>query len=198
MMSPRSFGGFVQPDAIPMQPQGFAGGGAPSGSEMSAWYTRRQASENVHDGGLFKSSVPGRTDKLDTLVPGGAYVLPADVVSGLGQGNTMAGSAVLDKMFSTGPYGMGVRQGRGGVGIPSAPHPYKQPTPEYKRAAGGRTKDSHIPIIAAGGEYLVPPEVVAAIGGGDIDRGHKILDLFVVHARKKTTKEMSKLPGPKK
>lgn len=174
-----------------MAPQAFAEGG-PTSSEMASWYTRREASDMVHNGGLFKSAVPGRTDKLDTMVPGGAYVVPADVVSGLGQGNTMAGSAVLDKMFSTAPFGGKVPRGRSGMGIPHAPSPYKM-----HRASGGRTQ-SHVPIVAAGGEYLIPPEVVAMIGGGDIDRGHKILDHFILHARSKTVKEMKGLKGPKK
>lgn len=193
LLDENSAGGFVSPQSGGISPQGFADGGPPQAGEMGSWYTRRQATDNVHSGGLFKSAVPGRTDKLDTLVPGGAYVVPADVVSGLGQGNTMAGSAVLDKMFSTAPFGGRLPHGgRGGAGIPGAPGPFRQ-----HRAAGGKTS-SHVPIVAAGGEYLIPPEVVALIGGGDITRGHKILDHFVVHARKKTTDEMRKLPGPKK
>ena len=63
-------------------------------------------------GGLIHSSVPGRTDKLNMSVPSDSYILPADVVSALGEGNTFAGAATLDRVFSgnprgfkTGPYG---------------------------------------------------------------------------------------------
>ncbi len=55
-----------------------------------------------------------------------------------------------------------------------------------------------VPIIAAGGEYVISPEQVRALGGGDLKRGHAVLDAFVLHIRKRTIKEMSKLRGPVK
>lgn len=191
----KAVGGFVSPGGFaPQEPQHFAAGGMPDSSEMASWATRAEARGAVQNSGLFNSSVPGRTDKLDTLVPGGSYVVPADVVSGLGEGNTMAGSAVLDKMFNTMPFGMKAPHiGRGGPGIPGAPAPYRQP-----RAAGGAAAGGHVPIIAAGGEYLVHPDAVKRLGKGDIKKGHKILDHFVVHARKQTAAEMNRLPGPKR
>lgn len=190
----KSVGGFVSPFAAGEQ---FAAGGPPSdgmptGAEMGSWVTRREASDATHNGGLFNSPVPGRTDKLDTLVPAGAYVIPADVVSGLGEGNTMAGSSILDKMFHSNPFGIQGQKMHGGVGIPHAPAAYRQP-----RAAGGAT-DGHVPIVAAGGEYLVHPDAVKKLGKGNIKKGHKILDHFVVHSRKQITNTMKKLPGPKK
>lgn len=188
----KATGGFVDPNAAGQQ---FADGGAPgmlSGSDMGTWVTRREATDATHTSGLFNSPVPGRTDKLDTMVPAGAYVVPADVVSGLGEGNTMAGSAVLDKMFHSNPFGIQDQRLRGGAGVPHAPAAYRQP-----RAAGGPT-NGHVPIVAAGGEYLIHPSAVRALGGGNIKKGHKILDHFVLHARKNIVKETSKLPGPKK
>jgi hypothetical protein len=41
----------------------------------------------------------GRTDALPVDVPSGAFVIPADVVSALGEGNTLSGNKALDKMF---------------------------------------------------------------------------------------------------
>lgn len=64
------------------------------------------------------------------------------------------------------------------------------------KAAGGET--TGVPIVAAGGEYVISPEHVTRIGGGDIDRGHKILDAFVKKMRAKTIKTLQKLPGPRK
>ena len=55
-----------------------------------------------------------------------------------------------------------------------------------------------VPIVAAGGEYVIPPEDVVHIGGGDLDHGHKILDSFVKKMRQKTIKTLQNLPGPKK
>lgn len=49
--------------------------------------------------GPLHSHVAGRTDHLAIDVPAGAYVIPADIVSALGEGNTQAGLKVLDSMF---------------------------------------------------------------------------------------------------
>lgn len=180
----KALGGFVSPGLSPQQPEHFANGGSPG---SMSWATRRGSKDATHSAGLFNSPVPGRTDKLDTLVPGGSYVIPADVVSGIGEGNTMAGSAVLDKMFHTNPYGIQGQKMTPGVGVPS-----------HRAAGGGNNGNDHVPIIAAGGEYLIHPDAVRRIGGGDIKKGHKILDHFVLHARKKTATEMNNLPGPKR
>jgi hypothetical protein len=63
-------------------------------------------------------------------------------------------------------------------------------------ADGGEA--SGVPIVAAGGEYVIPPEDVVHIGGGDLDYGHKVLDAFVKKMRQKTIKTLQSLPGPKK
>lgn len=49
--------------------------------------------------GPIHSDVAGRTDHLPINVPSGAYVIPADIVSALGEGNTMAGFRDLNDMF---------------------------------------------------------------------------------------------------
>lgn len=49
--------------------------------------------------GPIHSLVAGRTDHLPINVPSGSYVVPADIVSALGEGNTMAGFRVLNDMF---------------------------------------------------------------------------------------------------
>jgi hypothetical protein len=64
------------------------------------------------------------------------------------------------------------------------------------KAEGGATEG--VPIVAAGGEYVIPPEDVVHIGGGDLDHGHKVLDAFVKKMRQKTIKTLQNLPGPKK
>ena len=63
-------------------------------------------------------------------------------------------------------------------------------------ANGGATDG--VPIVAAGGEYVIPPEDVVHIGGGDLDHGHKVLDAFVKKMRQKTIKTLQGRPGPKK
>src|SRR5258708_1740046 len=63
--------------------------------------------------GFLHSTVPGRTDKLPISVSGGAYVLPADHVAALGQGNSLAGADIVNKMFKMGPYGMALSASHG-------------------------------------------------------------------------------------
>jgi hypothetical protein len=130
---------------------------------------------NVHSGAIH-APVPGRTDRLPVNVWSGAYVLPADIVSGIGEGNTLAGSKTLDAMFD---------RERGHFAH------------KIKKAHGGSTNGwKPTPAILAGGEYVIDPDIVEAIGDGSLDKGHKELDAFVLSRRKKTIKTLRKLPGP--
>jgi hypothetical protein len=139
--------------------------------------------------GPIHSAVAGRTDHLPMEVPEGAYVLPADIVSALGEGNTMAGFKVAKALFDVpdvtkgAPYDAAGLPGARTPGIPS-------------KADGGAT--GSVKIIAAGGEHVIPPEAVVRIGKGNLDDGHKILDHFVKQVRAGTIKKLSRLPGPKK
>ena len=49
--------------------------------------------------GPIHSNVAGRTDHLPINVPSGAYVIPADIISAMGEGNTMAGFKVANDVF---------------------------------------------------------------------------------------------------
>jgi hypothetical protein len=55
-----------------------------------------------------------------------------------------------------------------------------------------------VPIVAAGGEYVLAPHEVAYAGDGDLDAGHAWLDDFVVRTRKNLVKTLKALPGPKR
>lgn len=122
--------------------------------------------------GLLNSDIPGRTDRHDVDLKNGSYVVPADVVSGLGEGNTMAGSSVLDMMFKSGPAGV--------------------PATRSKYADGGT-----VPVTAAGGEYVITPEEIET-QFGDLKTGHDLLDKFVLSIRDDTTKTLKGLRGPRK
>lgn len=269
----------------------------------------------VHKGAIH-SAVAGRTDHLPMHVASGSYVIPADIISAMGEGNSMAGFKVAKSIFSMkGPYDQdigampyggsempygqpaprkrasggnanataaiaaGNKQvaanraasanyarmenarsgtpipshlqgygsapaatgggGGGGTGAMGLPNPatgnvssifgirgasdlidgggigasgpdFKGGvisgamnllgvTPYTAKAAGGpaEAKDA-VPIVAAGGEYVIPPEDVARLGNGSLDDGHKILDAFVKKMRKKTIRTLQSLPGPKK
>lgn len=153
--------------------------------------------------GMLNSSVPGRTDKLPMKVRAGSYVLPADIPSALGQGNTMAGGEILKKMFTSGAYGMQPMKGSGSGrrGLLSPQRIPKQPFAEggdAEASAGEEGDGEHVPIIAAGGEYIISPDVVKDIGHGDMKAGHDVLDKFVLKVRKHHITTLKKLPAPKK
>ena len=138
--------------------------------------------------GPIHSSVAGRTDHLPMHVPSGSYVIPADIISAMGEGNTAAGFKQMKRVFGGVPYA-------GGVG------PYGQSGGPYGAAmpgkADGGAVDS-VPIVAAGGEYVVAPHEVTWAGDGDLDTGHKVLDDWVKGMRAKTVKTLQGLPGPRK
>lgn len=138
--------------------------------------------------GPIHSSVAGRTDHLPMHVPSGSYVIPADIISAMGEGNTMAGFKQMKRVFGGIPYS-GAKMPYGATGGPYGAH-------MPGMATGGET-DS-VPIVAAGGEYVLSPEQVKAVGEGDMETGHKVLDEFVKRMRSKTIKTLQKLPGPKK
>jgi hypothetical protein len=123
------------------------------------------ALEIAHTGSL-RHDGPGRTDDLEISVPGESFVIPADIVSSMGQGNTAAGLKLLEQIFP--------------------------PTP-VQRASGGP-----VPIVAAGGEFIVGPDHVARLGSGDMKKGHDTLRKFVKAMRNHAIKTLKKLPDPSK
>jgi len=132
--------------------------------------------------GPLRSAVPGRTDRLPINVYSGSYVFPADIVSSLAEGNTEGGFEIIKKMIDQqmskgGSVGMAQKYGLHGH--------YHEP-----RAS--------VPVIVAGGEYILTPEEVEAFGEGDLKDGHRVLDDFVKSQRMKTIKTLKKLPPPAK
>ena len=146
--------------------------------------------------GPIISAVPGRTDKHEMDVPSASYVIPAHAVSHLGQSNTLAGMKVLNGMFGPGSKldtaGQTMKRGPG----PPALRPTNAP-----RDAGGR-RGSHIgspvPIMSAGGEFIVEPHIVMAIGDGNVKKGHAILDKWMTEIQKEHAKTIKNLPPPAK
>ena len=143
--------------------------------------------KKLHTGPIH-SPVAGRTDHLPMHVPSGSYVIPADIVSHMGEGNTMAGFKHIRRMFSGLPYSgetapYGVSGGPYGASLPG-------------KAAGGETQS--VPIVAAGGEYVLSPEEVLFAGQGDLSAGHKALDGFVKRMRDEAVKTLKSLPAPRR
>lgn len=205
------------PAAPPSQPiyiggAGYKRGGTPQracgglgqGLEAMASVTpHRGMGEFYHPGGFIHSPVSGRTDHLPLAVPADSHVIPADVVSGLGQGNSLSGAHLLDDMFHSGPWGVKALKSR--APAPRVTGPQEMP----HLAAGG--SDRTTSILAAGGEYVVRPEAVEHFGvvakrkdPGRFGRrsaiavGHDLVDHFIVQARKNIVQTMKRLPGPVK
>ena len=166
------------------------------GNTFNPYSIRNVVRQTMHTGPI-NSAVPGRTDKHAMNVPSGSYVMPADAVSHIGQNNTAAGMAGLTKMLHGGPYGMkGGAPKVHGLGLP------KPPKMNPMASKGGRKNDHHagspVPVMTAGGEYVIPPELVLQLGGGDLKRGHAALDKWVMGLRKKHIKTLKNLPPPAK
>lgn len=194
-------------ESMNMEKKALGGPARMAGGGDASFFTNQAYRNNARQG-MIRSVVPGRTDKIPMKVPGGSYILPADIVSGLGQGNSMAGAQALNKMFKMGPYGAathGLSTPKVNVGRPMA---QKSALSIRQRFAEGgemeaeapqpeATNDDGTPIIVAGGEYTLSPEVVRQLGNGDLKQGHDILDQLVLSIRKQTINEMRKLKGPK-
>jgi len=142
--------------ALNIARSGKAGGGA-----------KEQTANKIHVGPIH-SPVAGRTDHLPMHVPSGSYVIPAEEVAYLGEGNTLNGFKNITEMISK--------------------------YPEDSQHDDGIA----VPIVAAGGEYVIRPSAVVGIGEGDINKGHRILDQFVMKLRKNHIKTLQKLAPPKK
>jgi hypothetical protein len=176
---------------------GFAGGGSSpmgiSSSEAAPWWTRAEA--RSADSGFINSAVPGRTDHIPQNPAADSYVIPAEEVAGLGEGNSLAGAHMLSMAFGMGPYGTRMPAAHRGSGPPHAtpPRPLAQ---ESRGGARSGVGQGEVPIMAAGGEFIVPPHIVAAVGRGNARRGHQVLDKFVMRLRQQHMKTLRKLPGP--
>lgn len=180
----------------------FADGGIPTSEALSPWYTRAEFRDSIHPEGLVTSTGAGRTDVHNINVPAGSYVWPADVVSGLSEGNTLGGAEVIDRMLHSNPYGIQGGGGKHGSGPPhvSPPRPFQEPKDNFalesRGGKAGKHEDGIVPIVVAGGEVITHPHSIIQ-KFGSLKRGHAILDKTVKNVRAKNVKTISKLPGPR-
>jgi hypothetical protein len=194
------------------------GGGMGMGESMGfnpMSYEMRSAirgeEQSYNPSGLIASATAGRTDRIPMSVAANSYIIPADVVSGIGQSNTLNGAKMLDAIIKggIGPYGVSNPHGSRGSGPPKPPSP---PRISGKLADGGVKEDekegvSH--ILAAGGEYTVARDDVERIGARqrkaglsrartDLRAGHQALDELVRRVRKHTLEFLKHAPSPKR
>lgn len=132
--------------------------------------------------GPIVSTVPGRTDKHFTHVPSGSYVIPADIVSAHGEGNSLAGMQTLHKLFKLDPH----------------------PIQHFAKGGSAHHVNKPVPVKLAGGEIVIPPENVQETMSRvskkklTLDQSHAAMDQWVLNQRKKLRKTLAKLPGPSK
>ena len=181
----------------------YAGGGMLGMSQADPWWTRSEAGQidrNQGTTGYLHGATPGRADQIATTAPAGSYVIPADVVAGIGEGNNLAGARFIQDAMATGPWGTPVPHL---ASRPNLPHP--QPRVEVRKG-GAIHGDNDVwghqtqarDVLLSHGEYVLKPEEVEAIGRGDHDKGVEALDKWVVAERAKQIKQLQKLPGPVK
>ena len=91
--------------------------------------------------GAITGPTPGRADAVPVDVPEGSYIIPADIVSALGEGNTIAGNQVLKSLFKPKKF-------------KSIPRPMNR---------GGM-----VAIAVSDGEFALSPEEVQAAGGPQV------------------------------
>lgn len=124
-----------------------------------------------HAVGYLRGGTPGRADKIKTTAPANAYVIPADVVSALGEGNSDAGARKIEQMIAA---------------------------KRASRAKGGPVPTYGTPVLLSHGEYVVAPADVIRFGNGDLRAGLRWFDAWVVEQRRKLIKKLRNLPGPVK
>lgn len=181
------------------------------GGDVSPWFERQEARNEIDmpHGGFLNSSVAGRTDRLPLAVAADSHVQPADVISGLGQGNSLAGDRVMNEALKIGPYGTPHPQVTHGHGPPRAPGvPGEVEREMFGYSEGGRAPDKGVShTLMAGGEKIIPPEDwtdgkfwyrgVRSIGEGDIDLGHARLRELTHRVRDHVMKFLESAPEPK-
>lgn len=88
--------------------------------------------------GALRHGGPGRTDDLNVSVPSESFVVPADAVSAIGQGNTENGFRALEKLFPPSAH-----PGDGKVPIKAAGGEFVIHPAHVQRVGGGNMKAGH-------------------------------------------------------
>lgn len=168
-------------------------------SEAEPWWTRSEArSADTPMSGYLHGATAGRADNLKGTALSDSYILPAEEIAGLGEGNSLMGARVIQSMLGSGPHGIPQERGVRGHG---PPHPPSMNEPRQLEAKGGGVQhedgQATTKVALSHGEFgLTPEQVRWKFGDGDLKRGHRVLDLFVQELRKRHIKELASLKPP--
>jgi len=187
---------------------GYAQGGIPTSAEMAPWYVRHAVSEMNAPSGLVHTAGAGRTDNVPLSVAAGSHVIPADVMSGLGQGNTLAGAHAMSMAVGSGPGGISLPRGPVHSTIPRPPsltgqHFARGGDPQWEghpiKVVRGSVSPEHggIKCVVAGGEWILSPDEVNRVTYQG-KKGHDAVDAWILDRRRETVKKTKALPGPVK
>jgi hypothetical protein len=176
-------------------------GGLGSDSSFLNFMQRAQARQEVDvPYGFLNSGVAGRTDRIPASVAADSFVIPAAEVSGLGQGNSLAGSHLWSlALGGIGPHGVKPPPEARGPGPPShhpPPVPGEVTREMFGYASGGR-EPRKASVLLAGGEMVIPPWKVQKIGDGDMQEGHRRMREAVKRVREHVKRADRTRPGPK-
>ena len=168
--------------------------GGMSLSQADPSWTRDEESASTGRHGLLASPIAGRTDKLAISPVSGSYIVPADVISGLGEGNTLAGANVMQRILETGPHGLRMpNSARGEKGIPRPPPAYREGMGDNGMASGGMVSHyddgggvdgpDDVYNYAVDTEALPVPPIPPSSGGmGPKDTGSPVSNVSRFHA----------------
>jgi hypothetical protein len=122
--------------------------------------------DTPHDSFFAEGETGGQQDNVHVDLPHGSFVLDANTVSAVGDGNSIAGRNKIREMLN-----------RLNVGIGEITNQTKL-----------------VPAAISSGEFTIYPHHVSALGDGDLKAGHKKLKSFVKNLRK--DKKMNVLDIP--
>lgn len=120
--------------------------------------------------GIIEGPGKGQDDVIATSVPESSYIIDASSVSDLGDGSSEAGAAVFDAFFE-------MLRNKNGI--------------KKKIDVSNATE---VPVYLSNDEYLIDPSDVTLLGGGDNNRGARILKGIVKNIRKHKSSNGTGLP----
>lgn len=147
--------------------------------------------------------------------PPGSTQMGTGINASTGVGASSTGIPALDAYLNSTEAGASFAKPPGPGPVPAAPAPAPDAAQQFydafsgsgggsqKRggnvghATGGAPADG-VPILAAGGEFVISPEHIARLGDGDIKEGHRRMDEWVVRTRRQIVEKMKKLKPPVK
>lgn len=122
--------------------------------------------DTPHDSFYAEGETGGQQDNVHVDLPHGSFVLDANTVSALGDGNSVAGRKKIREMLN-----------QLNAGICEITHDTRL-----------------VPAAISSGEFTIYPHHVSAFGGGDLEAGHKKLKSFVKKLRKDKKMNVMDIP----